>query len=48
MIDERNEASDEMRIGRGNHSTRKKLALVSLCPSQISNEKCIDYTTFNT
>jgi hypothetical protein len=36
MIDDECGAVDGMRIGRGNRSTRRKPAPVSLCPPQIS------------
>jgi hypothetical protein len=38
MIDDECGAVDGMRIGRGNWSTRRKLAPVPLCPPQISHD----------
>jgi hypothetical protein len=44
MIDDDYGAVGGMRIGRGNRSTRRKPALVSLCPPQIPNDLTWDRT----
>jgi hypothetical protein len=44
MIDDDYEAVGRMRIGRGNRSTRRKPAPVSLCPPQIPHDLTWDRT----
>jgi hypothetical protein len=42
MVVDKLGAVDEMRIGRGNRSTRRKPAPVPLCPPQIPHDLALD------